>query len=262
MLKVKLAASFAAMLITASVAKGEMDEVRAKVAALEVVRRYLGVDSTHQLRAMRMEDWEDDLFRLQIKVKGRIAKAAFFFEVTETGYFVLSPDEAVHIISNDGQRAWVVAVQARDGTAYGLNGFANAETEFGMLIRGAGLDVRVEADAEAAALLFYMMVRDPRGQSLVFSSRELKRKAEEFFGARLPDAKADSQTSDWWRGFVKAKLGSQIGLKSIKTSTGFDVFITSIRTEDKSLELVKIGLRVNREGLCEPIGTTRIYRRP
>ena len=55
-----------------------------------------------------------------MKVKGEIAKAAYFFEVTETGYLVLSPDEAVYVSATDGKRSWVVAVPKKVGSAYGL----------------------------------------------------------------------------------------------------------------------------------------------
>jgi hypothetical protein len=251
----------AVMVLTRGVATAEMSELRAKAAAVDLVRMKMGFDSSHQLRATRREDWEDDLFRLQVKIKGQIAKAAYFFEVTESGYFVLSPEEAVYVSTADGERLWTVAVPLKGDASYGLYGFPEGETGFRGLVSSARLDVRSEADAEAAALLFFTTVKDPREQTVIFKSRQLKHKVENFFLAKLPEPKADSRSLAWWREFTAAKLSDKLGVKSARTTSGYAVSVTHIRSEDNMrLELARLDLRVSSAGACEVTGTALIYR--
>jgi hypothetical protein len=198
--------------LTGGVAKAQVNELRAKTAATDLVRKKIGLEASHPLRATRREDWEDELFRLQVKVRGQIAKAAYFFEITESGYFVLSPDEAVYVNSVDGERIWTVAVSMKDEPAYGLYGFPDGDTEFRKLVTSARLDVRSEVDAETAALLFFTTVKDPRGKTIVFHPKQLSRKAEDFFASKLPERKARSRSLAWWRGFAAVKATDQLGV--------------------------------------------------
>ena len=255
-----IAASCALAFMAGTPARAEVDESRAKITAVDFVRKKMGFDSSYQLRATRREDWEDDLFRLQVKIKGKIAKAAYFFTVTESGYFVLSPDEAVIVSTTDGERLWSVAVQLNDEAAYGLSGFPDAELEFRRLVGGARLVVRSEVDAETVALLFFTTVKDPREQTVIFRPRQLKHKVEDYFTSKLPEPKADSQSSMWWRGFVAAKLSDQLGVKSTRTSSGFGVSITHIQSDGNRLGLGVLNLKVNSAGSCESAGTTSLYR--
>jgi hypothetical protein len=242
-------------------AKAEMSELRAKGAATELVRKKMGFEASHQLRAIRREDWEDELFRLQVKVRGQIAKAAYFFEIAESGYFVLSPDEAVYVNSADGERIWTVAVPVKDEPAYGLYGFPDGDVEFRKLVTSARLDIRSEADAETAALLFFMTVKDPRGQTIVFQPKQLSRKAEDFFASKLPEAKAQSRSLAWWRGFAAIKATDQLGVKSTRTNNGYTASVAHLRSEDgEHLQLAKMELRVSNAGICEMVSTKAIYR--
>jgi hypothetical protein len=247
--------------LTAGFAKAEMNELQAKAAATDLVRKKMGFEVSHQLRATRREDWEDDLFRLQVKIKGQIAKAAYFFEITENGYFVLSPDEAVYVNSADGERVWAVAVAMKEGLAYGLYGFPDGDTEFHRLVSSARLDVRSEADAETAALLFFMTVKDPRAQTVVFQAKQLSRKVEDFFTSKLSEAKAQSRSLAWWRGFAAVKATDQLGVKSSRTNDRYTASLTYVRSEDgEHLQLAKMELRVSNAGVCEIAGTKVIYR--
>ena len=81
------------LLLTGVVCQGQVSEQQAKEKAATATRREENYPESHLLRAHRREDLEDDLFRAQIKVLGRIAKAAYFYELTNEGSFVLSPDE-------------------------------------------------------------------------------------------------------------------------------------------------------------------------
>lgn len=258
-----LTVSCAFLLLAGGPAKAELNELRAKAAAIELVRVKMGFDATHQLRASRREEWEDGLFRLQVKIKGQIAKAAYFFEVTENGYFVLSPEEAVQVSTMDGSRFWTVAVPKREDAAFGLYGFPDGESEFRRLVSDARLNVRSQSDAEAAALLFFTAVKDPRGQMIVFHSRQLKHRVENYFLAKLSEPNADSRSLAWWRGFAAAKLSDQLGLKSVPTGGGYTVSVTHTRSADgEHLELVSLVVTVSGVGACEVKNSRAIYRSP
>ena len=244
-------------------AKAEMSELRAKAAATDLVRKKMSFNSSHQLRATRREDWEDDLFRLQVKIKGQIAKAAYFFEITESGSFVLSPDEAVYVNSADGERMWTVAVAVKEELAYGLYGFPNGDAEFRSLASSARLDVRSEADAETAALLFFTTVKDPRGQTVVFHTKQLRHKVDDYFTSKLPEAKAEARSAAWWRSFAGAKIRDQLGVKSARISDGFAASVTYIRSDDSGhLQLARMELRVSSAGACDVADTKVVYRPP
>lgn len=254
---------YAFLFLAGGLAKAEMSEVRAKAAATDLVRKRMGLDSSHQLRATRREDWEDDLFRLQAKIKGQIAKAAYFFEITESGYFVLSPDDAVYVTTNDGKHLWTVAVPVKGELAYGLYGFPDGEAEFCRLVASARLEVGSEADAETAALLFFTAVKDPRGQTVVFQPKQLRRRVEDYFMSKLPEPKAESRSLAWWRGFAAAKPTAQLGLKSARTSDGYTASVTHIRSVDgKYLQLARLELKVSSAGACHATGTKIVYRPP
>ena len=159
-----------------------------------------------------------------------------------------------------GSVFWVVAVATSAGSAYGLYGFPNGETEFRRLVSETRLSVRAEADAEADALLCFATVKDPRQQTLVFRSRDLRRKVEDYFAFRLPESKADNQVTGWWRGFLAAKLGGRLGVTSHRVGDGYEVAIAHTRADNKRIGLAVSNLRVSETGACEVIGTSLLYR--
>jgi len=238
----------------------QTSECTAKAAARDLVRRTMAWDSSHQLRATRREDWEDDLFGLQVKVKGNIAKAAYFFEVTETGYFVLSPDEAVYVDTMDGRRYWVVAVSKKVGEAHGLYGFPRAAAEFRTLASDSHLAVQSEADAKATALLFCETVKDPRGLMLVFHSRQLKRRVEDFFLSKLPESKAERRSRTWWRGLTTRKRAPKLGVAVTTSGEDYTVTVPLIRSHDgETLQLLVLALTVRSTGACTETGAKVLY---
>jgi hypothetical protein len=248
-------------ILMAGAARAEMNECRARTSAMDFVRKKMGLEPSHQLRATRREDLEDDLFRLQVKVKGQIAKAAYFYEVTENGYFVLSPDEAVYVNSADGERMWMVAVPIGEEPPYGLYGFPDGAAEFCRLVRSARLDIRADADAETAALLFFTTVKDPRRQNIVFGAMQLRHRIEDYWTSRLPETKAESRSSAWWRGFGATKSGSQLGVKVTRAGDGYDASVTFISSDGgKYPQLTSLAVRVSGIGACDVVGTKVVYR--
>jgi hypothetical protein len=130
-----VALAFAPSLASAGPA-GEITEVAARQSACGYVRSRLSLGGDHFLRATRREDLEDDLFAAQVKVRGQIHKAAFFFEVTDTGYEIRSSEEAIFHSSVDGVGRWYVAVDALSGSLYGLDGFDEPQKDFNCFLRG------------------------------------------------------------------------------------------------------------------------------
>lgn len=251
----------AVSLLTAGFSRAEINESRAQTAAMDLVRKKMGLEPSHQLRATRKEDWEDDLFRLQVKIKGKIAKAAYFYEVTENGYFVLSPDEAVYVNSADGERIWTVAVPVRDEPPYGLYGFPDGAAEFCRLVRSTRLDVHTEADAETAALLFFTTVKDPRQQSVVFGAMQVRHRVEDYWMSKLPEAKAEARSSAWWRGFGATRSGTQLGVKATRAGDGYNASITYISSDDgRHPQLSSMEVRISGIGACDVVSTKVIYR--
>jgi hypothetical protein len=198
-----------------------------------------------------------------VKIKGQIAKAAYLFEITETGFFVLSPDEAILVTSTDGERLWTVAVSVKENDPYGLYGFPNGAAEFQQLVKSARLEVSSGADAEVLAFLFFTTVKDPHSQTVASRSQKLRHMVEDYYLSKLPEPKAESQSSAWWRSFSAAKLTNQLGLKSSGTSNGYTASIAHVRSEGgKPLQLAALDLKINRNGTCEVTGTRIIYSPP
>lgn len=66
------------LLLTGVVCNGQISELQAKEKAAAATRVEENYPESYLLRAHRREDLEDNLFHAQIKVLGRIAKAAYF----------------------------------------------------------------------------------------------------------------------------------------------------------------------------------------
>lgn len=238
----------------------QSDEIGARATAMELVRKAEGFEASHPLRATRREDWEDDLFGLQVRVQGRIAKAAFFFEVTQTGYFVLSPNEAVYVGSDDGIRIWIVAVASQSGEPIGLFGFPNPEDGFRELTSLSQLRIDSADDAKRAALLYFATVQDPGAKTLVSHALDLKHQVEDFFFARLPEAQAQTAASRWWSGFQKGKP-TALGSAAEPSENSYRVSTTRLVSQDRNtLELVELSYQVSASGVCEQTGRKTRFR--
>ena len=125
--------------------------------ACDYVRATAMLNAGHFLRAVRREDFEDEIFAAQVKIRGRVHKAVLMYEITETGYEVRSPDEAVLHSSVDGAGHWYVAIDPSSQRIYGLDGFPDAPKEFNRLATDAGIQLRSE-EAAKAWISFYLRV--------------------------------------------------------------------------------------------------------
>jgi hypothetical protein len=212
----------------------------------------MSLKESHLLRPTRREDWEDHLFALQVKVFAQIAKAAYIFEVTETGHFVLSPEEAVYVVSSDGYFRSVVAVSRQTGETFELYGLPDPTSGFQKLAKYSRLAVSTPSEAKNAALLFYELTQNPGLGRVVFSKRNLRRAVEDSYLARMPETKAERSASRWWRRFEKARVEVPFGMKTTRDSkSGFEVSVlTTTYVRDEGIELIALSIGVDRKGLC------------
>lgn len=235
-------------------------ELQAKLLAEETTRTKLGFDNSHPLRAHRREDLEDNLFAFQIKTVGKIAKAAYFFEMSETGYFVLSPEEAIRVTSNDGELKWLVAISTITGQSYALYGFKDAESEFNKLVQVADLLITSSSDAENLAGLYFTLVSDLYGNYRVYSLRNLKYEVENCFLAYYSTTKAKKLYKTWLSGSLHNKLNTKLDIRSVKI---FSDYFVSFKYLNKSIsripQLMLINLKVNHKGICTIRQSKAVY---
>lgn len=226
-------------------------ELQAKLLAEEITKTKLGFDNSKLLRAHRREDLEDNLFGFQVKTAGKIAKAVYFFEMSETGYFVLSPEEAIYVISNDGELKWLVAISTTTGQPYTLYGFKDAESEFNKLVQDANLSITNRSDAESFAYFYFTLIRDLYGNYRVYDLRSLKYKVESSFLAHHSNIKAKRLYKTWMSGFLHNKLNTNLGVTAIKI---FDDYFVSMKYLNKPIskipQLMLVNLKINHKGIC------------
>ena len=190
----------------------QVSDEQAKSIAVTAIRKKINFSESKPFRIHRREDLEDDLFGLQVKIKGQIAKAVFFYEVTENGYFVLSPNEAIYATSNDGSLSWVAAISTKTGELYGLSGFENSELAFNRLAKDAKLSISTEGQAYLYALLYNRVVNDLSDSNLVLDERQARHKAENYFYMSYSAKNASSLFQSWLAGFAKAKRKAKLGI--------------------------------------------------
>lgn len=240
--------------------KAQVNEVQAKVMAADAVKSALKFNESKLLRVHRREDLEDDLFGLQIKIIGKIAKAAFFYEVSENGYFVVSSENAVSVNSVDGSLKWLVAISTKTGQPYHLYGFENAFLEFNRLAKDAGLQIASEADAVQYAFLFNKLVNDLDESKLVLSLRQMKHKAEDYYFAKYSEPVANKLFKARWSGFLSHKHQIKPGASSKKAKDGYNVTFTFLTSKDgKSLQLQACDLTIFPTGAESLVAIRAIY---
>lgn len=231
------------------------DERTAERAAADLVRQHMRLPESQPLRVTRREDWEDALFATQIRVQGRIAKAAYFFEITEDGYFVTSPHEAIVVSTMDGGRVWVVAVARSDNEAVGLYGMARPNEGFRQMAEAAKLSVRTPADAERLAALYFSVVLDPRDQLLALGPLELRHRAEHYYHSKLPEKQARVRADRWIRRIRKELSSLQLGLTTKEDGGAFAVSIAHLGLGKEDLELNHLLVKVTAIGQVTPLNS-------
>lgn len=242
------------------VCQAQVSDQRAQVIAKDATRAGANYPESKLLRAHRREDLEDDLFRFQIKPQGRIEKAAYFFEISGEGYFVLSPNEAVYIDSADGHLVRLVAVSAKTGQAYLLSGFKNSASEFNRLIEEAEVTITSAKDAEMFTRFYYTIVADPANARLISSSLQLKHKIEDYFFSNYPEDKAERLYLEWWSGFSANKPSFSFNALTAKSSLGYETTMIVINSSTKRTPLLDLWtFQISLNGICQIKSVRTVY---
>lgn len=243
-----------------SVCQGQVNEQQAKTTAETATRVDGNYPESKLLRAHRREDLEDDLFRFQIKPQGKIIKAAYFFEVSSEGYFVLSPSEAVYVDSEDGHVVQLVAVSTRSGQAYLLFGFKNAAREFNRLVRDAGVRISSTQDAEIYARFCFTVINDPSSSRLIYDQRQLKHRVEDYFFSNYAEKKAEDSYNKWWSGFSSAHLKVPFDTLVAKSALGYETAVAAINGSPNRIpQLDVLTLEISTDGICEMKSARTLY---
>lgn len=240
----------------------QVDELQAKSLADAAARKQLNLSESKLLRVHRREDLEDDLFYHQRKIRGKIAKAAYFYEITENGEFVISPDEAITVTTQDGVRKWLVAISVKDGQSYALYGFKDKEAAFDNLARDSSLNVDSEIDARLYSYFYFKVVKDLFDKRLVFSSRQLRHEVEDYYSYHYPEAKAEGLYKSWWKNYSSKKQAVNFGANAQKVSDKFAVTMTSLDGLNKNPQLNLWELRITLEGNVQDVNMKPIYPKP
>lgn len=237
----------------------QVGEIQARIIAEETTRRSLDLPESQPLRVHRREDLEDDLFYHQRKVIGKIAKAAYFFEVSETGEFVISPDRVMSVTVSHGESKMLVAVSAKNGQPYRLFGFKNAGAAFNDLAKDAFLLVDSVTSARLFSYFYFSVVKDLGGKLLIFQPRQLRHEVEDYFYLRYPETKAESLYKAWWRGYSSNKKDIEYGADAQTDSQGYSVSLTYLRGARNTPQLELLIFHVSPEGLIQVNEIQTVY---
>jgi hypothetical protein len=240
----------------------KITEVTARQRVFEYVRSHLSLGSDHFLRGSRREDLEDDLFATQGKVRGQIHKAAFLFEVTETGYEIRSPEEAIFHSSVDGTGRWYVAVDALSGGLYGLGGFDQAEQDFNRLASDAKIFLASEETVRNWATFYLTVVV---GKSLgVFITRQadLERQVEDIAEAYNSSRKQPFAPRRWLQDLEKSGIRPHVGVRVCPENGGFQVQVDTVATSgDRMPVLQRLRFDVSSRGIITGRSLAKLFPR-
>lgn len=246
-------------LCVSSFCRAQIGEPQAKALAETEVRRYLTLPDSTPLRLHRREDLEDDLFGFQIKILGKIARAAYFYEVTDSGFYVVTPNEAIALTSSDGYRKWLIAVSTKTGQTYDLYGFKEAQAAFNRLAQDASLQLSNETVAETYSYFFYTVIEDLAEKRVVFNERYLRHEVEDYYFGYNPEGKARTLYEKWWRGFSNQKQDYKFGTNAQKTPDGFSSTLTTITFKDTNIQFQLWRLLISPTGILRNTGVQDIY---
>ena len=242
-------------------ATAQLTEEDSKQRVSEFVRVKAGLKLDHFLRATRHEDLEDQLFSAQIKIYGQIRKGAHFYKLTETGYEVVSPTEAVLHGSTDGRRSWLVAIDPASGDVFGLGGFGTeGQRSFNNLVVAA----RVRIDTKEASLnwaAFYVQaVLHEKADTLVTSETDLRRRVEDIVEAYQLSRKRPISAKRWIESLERSKTAPVYGMKAMKEADGFRVVADFLAaTAAHNPQLVHLSFNVAGDGRVSDASTKPIF---
>jgi hypothetical protein len=240
----------------------EVTETTAKQHALQYVRSCLKVGADHFLRASRREDLEDDLFAAQAKVRGQIRKSAFFFEVTETGYEIRSPEEAVFHSSVDGAGRWYVAVNTTSGELYGLGGFADAGQAFNNLASNAKVALDSDESARNWANFYLTVVVAGAEGSFIMRRKDLERQVEDVAEAYKSSRKRTFTPKHWLQDLQKSGAEPSFGVGVRPDDGRYQIQVDAVATSDDRMPILqRLNFDISPQGTVNRRSVIRLFPR-
>jgi hypothetical protein len=230
---------------------GAETEAAAKQAVQQVTRKLLQLPPNHYLRVTRREDLEDDLFTVQLMVRGKIRKAAYFFEVTETGFEIVSPEEVLFHSSVDGQTMWIAAVDTESGRVFPLLGYPDASATFNELIKVASVRITDETAAARLAILFFASTLGSQFGEPYHNRAQLRYQVEEALAGQK------FSVERWLRSAPK-KL--HFGFEFRKRDSGYVGISEMLKRErDKPPSIQRVSFTIEADGTVTTPSVTTIY---
>jgi hypothetical protein len=239
----------------------QLTEGSAKERVCQFVRDKSGLGRNHFLRATRREDLEDQLFAAQVKIRGKIKKAAMFFEITENGYEVISPSEAVLHNSTGGQRSWQVAVDPTSGDLFGLGGFDNAGVDsFNALALSANARIDSEEMAKGWATFYISTVLQEQRGLLLTSETDLKRRVEDIVEAYKLSRRRPISVKVWLDDLTKSKVRPFWGINVTTFDVSFRIQADMIvPTLGRDPAMVRLSFQIAQDGRVSDQSTKTLF---
>jgi hypothetical protein len=242
-------AAFLSLVVPCPGQASGLSEAAAKERVCEYVRTRLSFPKEHFLRATRREDFEDDLFASQVKIRGQIHKAALFFEITETGYEVRSSDEALFHSSVDGVSKWSLAIDPLSGDIYGSSGFSDPVSDFNKLVTDVGIQFTSE-DSAKAWVSFYLAVGAGTNYGAYLSGPvDLRRQVEDIAEAYATSRKQPVVPTRWLHALGKSGVKPLFGVQVRPDGDRFHVQVDSLAiTAERTPVLQRLRFDVSSRG--------------
>ena len=237
---------FTVVLALASPLAGQDTDERQSV--LAYVRRDAGVEGRHFLRSMRREDIEEDVFNYQLKIQGRIRKTVRVFEITDIGWEILSPTEAVRH-SSTAPGTWIVAIGVNGGPLFGLRGFPKAESNFNALARFSEINLLSHVEASRWAALYNTLVLGEEYGALIASARDLRNQIEDMEEAYRVSRKVPFSSSKWLREAIASRLEFGLQVLPAEGVYGVTLHMLSQSADRNHIPVVQtLHLKLQRDG--------------
>lgn len=237
--------------VNSSWAVDPIGEMEAKILAENAVRVEVAPASLF-IRATRRMDLEDDLFKFQRKIRGKIAKYAYIFQATDVGYEIISPDEfGLHFSS--GPRKWLIAVSPLNRNVYGLRLFSKGEESFNRLALDADLVFQGESDIEDYIKFYLECFGYPYGK-LLGSHLGLYHEVEDFLYAK------GLSFQKWKKRYESSGVRPTFGIKALKSSDGYSALCSFfVIPKSKTPTIKEISFTVTEEGCIKNINVRQLY---
>jgi hypothetical protein len=255
----KLFFALAAIMLSVSICGAQTTEGEAKQVAESAVRAAFGLTQSDPLHVRRDEALEERLFALQLLVKGQIAQSAYFYRVTKSGYFIISPDEAMVITSTGYDEPYLVAVSVKTGQAYLLARSERVVESFNSLATESALRIDDELSAASLAQLFYKVAFDPDEIRIMWTAAQYRHRVEDHFISRYGEQESTRPFREWSRQFDGSRGKATFGVHATREDDSFRTTLTYSEAAKGVPALHELTLRISKRGTVTVEADRQIY---